>query len=205
MSFRSVLLVAPLFLFAACADRTDAPSDDADTLGTLMPEPDTAATPMSMSDGMSADAAVAVLRPTEGNAANGRVTFTSVEGGVRVVAEVSGLSEGPHGLHIHENGDCSAPDASSAGGHYAPDGSPHGAPNDPAGQRHAGDLGNIEASDDGTARYERIDTVIQMSGPASILGRGVIVHSGQDDYTSQPSGDAGDRLACGVIEAADES
>ncbi len=199
MSPRSLVLLAPLLLFAACATEPD-PVEPPDIV-----EPDTVETPVGIADGISADEAVAVLNPTEGNTTSGRVTFTAVEGGVRVVAEMRGLGEGPHGLHIHETGDCSAPDGSSAGGHFAPDGSPHGAPNDPAGQRHAGDLGNIEGDDDGAGRYERIDTVLQMSGPASIIGRGVIVHAGQDDYTSQPTGDAGNRIACGVIVAADES
>jgi Cu-Zn family superoxide dismutase len=145
--------------------------------------------------------AVATLSPTEGNDVRGRVTFAEIEDGVLVVAEVSGLSAGMHGFHIHENGDCSAPDASSAGGHYDPTGAPHGAPNDPASERHVGDLGNLEAGADGVARYERVDSVISLSGPNTIVGKAVIVHAGQDDYTTQPTGAAGGRLACGIIEA----
>lgn len=157
----------------------------------------------AMDDMFTADtsaSAVAQLEPTEGNEVQGTVRFTEVPGGVRIVADVTGLEEGQHGFHVHENGDCSAPDAQSAGGHFAPQGSPHGAPTDPADQRHVGDLGNIEAGAMGSANYERIDNVISLSGPNSIVGKAVVVHANPDDLESQPSGDAGDRLACGVIE-----
>ena len=143
--------------------------------------------------------AVAVLNPTQGNQARGTVTFTQVADGVRVVADVQGLSPGKHGFHIHEKGDCSAPDGSSAGGHFNPTGMPHGAPNSV--QRHAGDFGNIVADESGRARADFIDTHISFGGPTSILGRGVIVHAQADDLVSQPSGDAGARVACGVIQA----
>lgn len=205
MSLRSLALLLPLALFlTACAD-DPAPADSemGDTLTTLTPDADldTTATPMSLEGGTEAPAAVAVLAPTEGNDVRGRVTFSEAAGGVRIAAEVSGLSEGMHGFHIHETGDCSAPDASSAGGHFNPNDDPHGAPDAPAEQRHAGDLGNLEAGADGAARYERVDTNVEMSGTASIIGKAVIVHAGQDDFTTQPTGDAGGRLACGVIEA----
>ena len=195
MRLRSLLLLLALPL-AACAD-----SPDTDPPQAPVDSPDTTATPMSMNDGADAYDAAATLSPTEGNNVTGRVTFTDTPDGVRVFAEISGLNEGMHGFHIHETGDCSAPDASSAGGHFNPGGHPHGAPDAPDAERHAGDLGNLEVDVDGTARYERIDTQISMSGPAAIVGKAVIVHAGQDDFTSQPSGDAGNRLACGVIEA----
>lgn len=143
--------------------------------------------------------ATATLRPTEGSEVRGTVTFTTVEGGVRVTARVTGLTEGDHGFHIHEYGDCSAPDGTSAGGHFNPDGSPHGAPMNPPSARHVGDLGNIHAGADGVATYDRVDTELAFDGPHSILGRGVIVHEGADDLTSQPTGNAGARVACGVI------
>lgn len=142
--------------------------------------------------------AVAQLAPTQGNQASGTVTFTSMNGGVQVEATVSGLQPGPHGFHVHENGDCSAPDASSAGDHFAPEGNPHAGPDDQP--RHVGDLGNIEAGQDGSARYTRTDNVITLSGPNSIVGRAVVVHAGEDDLTTQPSGDSGNRVACGVVE-----
>ncbi len=200
MPLRPLVLLA--LLLAACTDRPEPADADLDTPPPL--ELDTTATPMSMPDGIGEVAAVAVLTPTEGNSVRGRVTFANVDGSVLVTADISGLTQGMHGFHVHETGDCSAPDASSAGGHYNPDASPHGAPTDASSERHVGDLGNLEAGSTGTVRYEHTDPVIQLSGPESVIGRAVIVHSGQDDYTSQPSGDAGSRLACGVIEATDE-
>jgi Cu-Zn family superoxide dismutase len=145
-------------------------------------------------------AAVAELRPTTGNQAAGKATFTRTAEGVEVVVEMQGLMPGKHGIHVHEKGDCSAPDASSAGGHFAPDGAPHGGPDNPAGQRHAGDLGNIEATPDGTANYRRVDQIIQLEGPNSVIGKAILVHAGADDLTSQPTGDSGARVACGIIE-----
>lgn len=195
MPLRSLLLLTALALpFAACADRPDADTPDP-TTGL-----DTTTTPMSMDGGRAAADAVATLSPTEGNDVRGRVTFADTPDGVRVVAEISGLTEGLHGFHVHETGDCSAPDATSAGGHFNPDAHPHGAPDAPATERHDGDLGNLEAGADGTARYERVDPNVALSGPTSVIGKAVIVHAGQDDFTSQPSGDAGGRVACGVIE-----
>ena len=140
---------------------------------------------------------IAVLHPTEGNKAKGTVTFEKVDGGIKVSAELEGLSQGKHGFHIHEFGDCSAVDGGSAGGHFNPTKKNHGAPEDT--ERHVGDLGNVEAGSDGTASYERVDSVVTLSGDNSILGRAVIVHAGEDDLTSQPTGDAGARVACGVI------
>ncbi len=146
--------------------------------------------------------AVANLQPTEGNQVSGTVTFTEMERGVHVVGQLTGLPQaGPFGFHVHEVGDCSAPDATSAGGHYNPHGTPHGSPDAPAQLRHAGDLGNIVAREDGSAQYERIDHVLQLSGPDSIIGRSVLVHAHHDDLVSQPTGEAGARLACGVIES----
>jgi len=144
--------------------------------------------------------AVAELEPTAGHSARGQVVFRTVDDGVRITASLEGLEEGSHGFHIHETGDCSADDATSAGGHYAPQGSPHGAPGNPAQERHVGDLGNIEADAQGKAHYERVDSLLSLTGDHSILGRAVIVHRGADDLTSQPSGAAGARVACGVIE-----
>ena len=202
MPLRTITL-ALLLPLAACADQP-APPEGGDTLSTLTPDAglDTTTTPMSMRGGDTGEA-VATLSPTEGNDVSGQVTFSETEDGVLVVAEVTGLAEGMHGFHVHETGDCSAPDASSAGDHFNPTDAPHGAPDAAASERHVGDLGNLEAGADGTARYERTDMVLTLGGPSSIMGKAVIVHAGQDDFSSQPSGDAGNRLACGVIEATD--
>jgi len=145
--------------------------------------------------------AVAKLEPTEGNKVTGTITFNSRDGAVRVVADLEGLTPGKHGFHIHEKGDCSAPDAASAGGHFNPTTSPHGAPEKPLGQRHVGDLGNVEANADGKALFETTDQIITLEGPNSIVGKAVIVHAQPDDLSSQPTGNAGPRVACGVIQA----
>lgn len=144
--------------------------------------------------------AVAVLHPTQGNDVSGIVSFAQTDKGVRVVADVEGLTPGEHGFHIHQYGDCSAPDGTSAGGHYNPEDKPHGAPGDT--ERHVGDLGNIQADENGKAHLEMTDRVISLRGPHSIVGLAVIVHAGADDLTSQPTGNAGPRVACGVIGVA---
>jgi Cu-Zn family superoxide dismutase len=142
----------------------------------------------------------AELEPTEGNDARGTVTFSRAAGAVVIDGELMGLTPGRHGLHIHEKGDCSAPDASSAGGHFAPDGDPHGAPDSPPSEHHVGDLGNIEANDQGFAIVNVVDAEMTLDdGPKGVLGRALIVHSGEDDFETQPTGAAGGRVACGVI------
>jgi len=144
--------------------------------------------------------AVAVLHPTQGNSVEGKATFTSTETGTRVRVHLTGLTPGKHAFHIHEKGDCSAPDAASAGGHFNPSSEPHAAPTDA--HRHTGDLGNLEANKDGVADLDYTDPRASLDGPNSILGKGVIVHSGPDDFVTQPTGNAGGRVACGVIAVA---
>lgn len=141
--------------------------------------------------------AIAVIHPTEGNDISGTVTFNAEEDEVRVQAEIEGLESGNHGFHIHEFGDCSAPDASTAGGHFNPDDNPHAGPE--AEERHVGDMGNIEGNEDGTATRSYVDSVLTLNGPESIIGHAVVIHEGEDDLESQPTGDAGARLGCGVI------
>lgn len=143
--------------------------------------------------------AVVVLNPTKDSVVQGRVEFKKVDGGVLITGEVSGLAPGKHGFHIHEFGDCSSADGSSAGGHFNPTHSKHGGPDHA--DRHAGDLGNIVANEFGVGVYSRVDTMIQLNGPNTIVGHSLIVHSLPDDYTTQPTGNAGGRLACGVIVA----
>jgi len=143
--------------------------------------------------------AVALLYPTAGNQVHGMVTFTKVKNGVNVVADIEGLSPGEHGFHIHELGDCTASDGKSAGGHFNPEGTPHGAPTAPAKHRHVGDLGNITAQKDGKAHLDWVDSLLAFNDVHGVIGRGVIVHAGKDDLISQPTGAAGSRVACGVI------
>lgn len=146
--------------------------------------------------------AVAVMSPTQGSDVKGQVTFIEETQGIRVTANLTGLEPGKHGFHIHENGDCSAPDASSAGGHWNPTMRNHGAPT--SAQHHIGDLGNILADENGVVRFERVFPFLTFSGENSILGKAVIVHQKPDDLESQPSGAAGKRMACGVIEKVTE-
>jgi superoxide dismutase, Cu-Zn family len=141
--------------------------------------------------------AVAVVNPTEGNNVRGVVTFIQSGANVKVVAHIEGLTPGKHGFHIHEFGDCSSKDGSSAGGHFNPATAPHGAPE--AAQRHAGDMGNIEADQSGVANLEYNDPVMKLNGHGAIIGHGMIVHANPDDLKTQPTGNAGGRLACGVI------
>jgi superoxide dismutase, Cu-Zn family len=141
--------------------------------------------------------AVAVLHPTKGSETRGIVRYEKTAGGVRVTADVEGLTTGKHGFHVHEFGDCSAPDAASAGGHFNPTSMPHGGPS--SDKRHSGDLGNLAANQEGKAHYEWVDPMLDFEGERSIVGRGVVVHAKEDDLTSQPAGDSGARIACGVV------
>ena len=142
--------------------------------------------------------AVAELSPTQGNTVHGEIKFIQKEGYVLIKAHVEGLTPGKHGFHVHEVGDCSAVDGSSAKGHFNPTSQQHGGPD--AAIRHEGDLGNLTANAKGVADYTRKDKVIQLSGENTILGRSIIVHGGTDDFTTQPSGNSGARVACGVIQ-----
>jgi superoxide dismutase, Cu-Zn family len=151
--------------------------------------------------GMDVVKAKAVLSPTAGNQASGTVSFTREGDKIHVLADIAGLGAGTsHGFHIHEFGDCSAPDASSAGAHYNPTGHQHAGPPSP---RHAGDLGNVVADAEGKAHLDLVvDTMDLGCGPAMVLGRGVVVHANPDDLTTQPTGNSGPRIACGVIGVA---
>jgi len=141
--------------------------------------------------------AIAVLQSASGSNVAGTVTFSASGDNVKVVADIAGLTPGKHGFHIHEFGDCSDPKAASAGGHFNPAHKQHGAPD--SSERHSGDLGNIEADASGKAHLEWTDSVMKLNGADSIVGHAVIVHEKADDLKTQPTGDAGGRLACGVI------
>ena len=145
-----------------------------------------------------APGARASLAPTAGNQANGTVTFEPRGDRTRVIAKVGGLAPGPHGFHIHEKGDCSAADGMSAGGHFNPAGKPHGDPASP--DHHGGDMPMLVADASGNATLDAlIDTVTIGSGAGDIVGRAVVVHKDADDFKTQPTGNSGARVACGVI------
>lgn len=146
----------------------------------------------------AAQKAIAVLHPTAGNQCHGMVRFTQEGDSVKVVADLEGLTpDQKHAFHIHQYGDCSAPDGMSAGGHYNPEGHQHGLPDTE--NRHAGDLGNVQADSAGKAHYEITVKNISIMGEKNpIVGHAVIVHA-KVDTGEQPVGNAGGRIACGVI------
>lgn len=154
-----------------------------------------AANPVSLHP---AATAVAYLKAANHTDVVGTVQFVPTAQGVRVIAHVMNLSPGHHGFHVHEHGDLSAPDLSSAGGHYNPTHEPHAGPD--ADRRHVGDLGNIVVDADGVATIDRVDPRLSLEGAHSIIGRAVIIHADPDDFRSQPSGNAGDRVAGGIIQ-----
>jgi Cu-Zn family superoxide dismutase len=143
--------------------------------------------------------ASAGLAPTKGNKAIGEVNFEQMGGKVRVTAQVIRLpANREFGFHIHEVGDCSSGDGMSAKGHFNPYGKPHGQ----GAERHAGDMPNLKSDAKGKAKLTvDLDVITIARGPASIVGRAVMVHADPDDYRTQPTGNAGARVACGVIKA----
>ena len=141
--------------------------------------------------------AIAVITPTKGNSVHGVVTFEETAKGIHVVADLTGVQKGKHGFHIHEFGNINSDDGSSAGGHFNPAGMPHGMPMSE--RRHAGDMGNIEADEHNNAHLDYIDPVMKLNGSNSIIGHAVIVHEKEDDFKTQPTGNAGARIGYGVI------
>ena len=151
----------------------------------------------------TASRATVVLAPASGSLVSGTLTLVPMGDGVHMSGEVGGLKPGdPRGFHIHEKGDCSAADASTAGGHFNPAAQAHGRSGH--GAHHAGDTDNIVANAKGVARIDAHVTGVTLGGGAGndIAGRAVIVHAAADDYTTQPTGNAGARVACGVIKVA---
>ncbi len=141
------------------------------------------------------------LEPKSDSKATGSVVFKEEDGQVKFTAVISGLNEGTHAIHIHENADCSSADGTSAGGHWNPTAQPHGKWGDPAGY-HKGDIGNFQVDENGNGTITvTTDEWCIGCGDANkdILGKSIIVHQGTDDFTSQPSGDAGARVSCGGI------
>ena len=143
--------------------------------------------------------AMAEISGREGSALEGVATFTEIGDVVKIHVALKGAPAGVHAIHVHETGDCSAADFTSAGGHFNPDGHAHGGPG--AEMHHAGDLGNLEVLEDGTCVYEIESSDLTVTeGTHSVVGKAVIIHEKADDLTSQPSGAAGPRIACGVVE-----
>lgn len=144
--------------------------------------------------------AIAVLQPMGDSKVAGSVVFTKSGDGLRVEGEISGLSPGKHGFHVHQFGDLSSPDGKAAGDHFNPGGHKHGGPE--TDERHAGDFGNLEAGADGKAKVSLSAKDLSFSGANSVIGRSIVVHAKADDLKTQPSGDSGGRIAVGVIGVA---
>lgn len=157
------------------------------------------APPAAVPEPLPTIAAVAQLAPRSDMTGGGAVTFSQDGDTVTITAHIEAFPEGAHGFHIHEIGDCSAEDFTSAGGHFNPADVPHGGPSDA--ERHGGDLGNIEIGGRASGHLELTSNLISLGdGANSIIGRAVILHEKADDLVSQPTGAAGGRIACGVIE-----
>ena len=183
----SFLAAGLALAIAGCASTRDGYADRAPT------EP-------AMATSSTVNSAQVVLNSASGSLVSGKLSVRPMGDGIHVTGEVGGLPpNSTHGFHIHEKGDCSAADASSAGGHFNPSNNPHGRAGQ--GAHHGGDADNLMANAKGVAKVDRhfSGVVLGGSGANDALGKAVIVHAKPDDYTSQPSGSAGDRVACGVI------
>ena len=147
--------------------------------------------------------AIATIDSASGSSVTGMATFTQNGDQITLTIEIQNASPGIHAVHIHENGDCSSPDGKSAGGHWNPTGVAHGKWGE--GEFHLGDLGNITVGEDGTGGIELTTSLweIGTGSDIDVVGRGIVVHAGADDFTSQPSGDAGARIGCGAIALAE--
>lgn len=206
MSPKKTLLavaVACAFALAACSPSAPEAAPEAAAPAPAAEAPAEAA-PADAAAGMTQLAASArvVLAPLQDSGVAGELAFDIADGGVRIHGTVTGLpAGGQHGFHVHETGDCSAPDGSSAGGHFNPAGAPHGDRHGD-GPHHAGDMPNLDVAADGSAAVDQVLAGLEIAsgGPNDIVGRAVIVHAQADDYATQPTGNAGGRIACGVIE-----
>lgn len=194
---RRLMLVAIPLLAIGCAK---SPEPAAPAAATQKAHPETAAVSAPPAEKAATPSAEVVLASTEGNTATGNLTLSNSEKGVLISGDLSGLVAGSeHGFHIHENGDCSAPDASSAGGHFNPHGAQHGKPGSE--MHHAGDMFNIVADAEGHAHIKTVVANVNLDGAPenNVRGKAIVLHQKADDYVSQPAGDSGPRIACGVI------
>lgn len=179
-------------------------------LGACADEPSTSSSPDAVvpeAADASASTAHAVFDGLDGSGVTGSASFQETDGALSIRVALAGLAPGEHGFHVHEGSSC-GPDSTgtpggAAGDHFNPLASEHGAPTALPADRHAGDLGNVIASAEGAVASTVVDSVLTLDGPTSVIGHAVVVHAGADDLASQPSGDAGERVACGVVVAGD--
>jgi superoxide dismutase, Cu-Zn family len=185
-----------LTLLAACS--REQPAGEPRTLDPAAPTIAQKATPAE-----PAHDAVAQIAPTQGNTVTGSLALAQSPQGVRISGAVQGLKpDAEFGFHVHEKGDCSAPDGSSAGGHFNPTQAEHGNPT--GGAHHAGDMVNIRSNGEGVAQVDTTaaGTTVHGDPATDVMGKAIVVHESPDDYATQPSGNSGKRVACGVIAAA---
>jgi superoxide dismutase, Cu-Zn family len=213
LSLAGALVLA--LALTACEDRTDRPvttgaddivvTDDTDRTGDRADGTARYTSVQGVLEAHPEAQAAALLEPAAVAGAYGYATFREVGDGVEVSVHVEGLEAGRRGFHVHENGSCAAGDdgtpASAAGGHFSPLGRPHGDLSDPSEERHIGDFGNITVGANGMAHTTLTSSSPRLSGERGIVGRALIVHTGEDDGTTQPTGDSGDRAVCGIITA----
>ena len=190
------LLLAGVVVFPACqkkeseevGEASATPAAESPMAAEATPEP-------------SLTSQVAGAQLTGPGGATGVITFTQQPGGVHVVARVEHATPGKHGFHLHAGGTCDAPGFKGAGDHFNPGNTPHGAPD--AVEHHAGDFGNIEVGADGVGNLDVTSSGLSVGeGANDVIGKAVILHKGEDDLKTQPSGNSGDRIACGVVQKA---
>lgn len=196
---RTILAVS--LLFVACGGSTPppaAPEPAPAEAAPANPEPAASAEPEAKAEAAPAPIEV-TLEAKSGSKLAGKALLEETADGVKVTLTVSGISPGPHGAHVHEKGDCSSPDGKSAGDHFNPGGHKHGMP--PGAERHLGDLGNIEIGASGEGKHEITiaGANLKPGDKSSFLDRAIIIHEKKDDG-GQPTGNAGDRIGCGVIK-----
>ena len=176
---RTLFFLAPLAVLAACSSSGPSPSPAA------APRP-------------AGPTATAAIEGRSGSPLTGTATFVQNGDTVHVTVDVANAPEGVHAVHLHEKGDCSAPDATSAGGHFNPSHAEHGSPD--ASMHHAGDFGNMTVGEEGRGHLELDSTMLTvLAGDRSVIGRAIVVHAKEDDMRTQPTGNAGGRIGCGVV------
>lgn len=192
---RSALLIAALATAAlsACATAPSASPSAA------MPRQAQSPAVLTAPAASTIPAAVAHVAGASGSLVSGTLALVPLHGGLRVTGDIGGLAPGSHGFHIHQTGDCTAADAASAGGHFNPTGSGHGRAG--TATHHAGDIDNIVADASGVAHVDVQLRGVSLGGGAAtdVVGRALVVHAAPDDYRSQPAGNSGARIGCGVI------